>query len=115
MTHNVWLAFITAGLLILAAFSVNLNLFYQIHLRFLRKIFGDKSDLMPKDFGENCFSSSLAALFILVGSILIYSGKFVSLGWYLVLITSLLFFLAGIAGLCVASMAYAVAKKFFAK
>lgn len=110
--HNQWLILATAILMLPGTISVKYNPFYQLHFLFLRRVWKKKSEFLEKDSGEIRFAWSLATAFFLLAWLLLSLEKFIGLAWALVLATVLLMFLAGVAGICVASLMYALAKQF---
>lgn len=113
--HNVWLVLITAILMAVGILSSRYNAFYQLHYRFLGSFWRDKPILVERELNELRFACTLATIFLTSALAFFYLGKFVGIGWILVLIVSLLMLLAGLAGFCTASLMYAAFKKIFVK
>lgn len=113
--QNQWLILAVCIMLALGAITIKLNLPYQFHVSVLRKLHKNVAEPIQKELAELNFVSGMTGAFLLVGFLLIHYGKFVNLGWALILITSLLIFLACFAGFCVASLTYALYKKVFKK
>lgn len=109
--HNFWLVLLTSILMFLGAVTIKYNLFYQFHFLLLRRFLKDKSEPLEKDSGELAFACSLGGSFLFFGFLLLYFGKLESLAWILVLLTSILMLLAGIAGICTATLIYAFGRK----
>ena len=97
----------------LGIFSLKLNFVYQFHALFLRKITKEKTLAQPKDSGESKFVSGFIGFLLLIDFVVLYFGKYQGAAWVVLLIISLLFFLACFAGVCVASLVYALFKKAF--
>lgn len=91
----------------LAAISLKYNLAYQFHFRFLRQLSKQKDEPVAKDSGELSFAWAMGASFLLIPSLLFYLNRWLTVAWALVLVDSMLLLLAGMAGLCVASIMYA--------
>jgi len=113
--HNVWLVLIITILMGLGIISDSYNLFYQLHYRFLRPIWRDKQILVERELNELRFACTLGTISLSTALVLFYLGKFVEIGWVLVLIMSLLMLLAGLGGFCTASLMYALFKTIFIK
>ena len=111
LTKNHWLILLVGILMILGIISIKLNFFYQLHFLVFKKLLRDKSDSTKRDSGEIMFACGMAGSLLLISFFLLYFDKAVSFAWILVLMVALLMFLAGIAGVCVASLMYAVFKK----
>jgi len=113
--QNYWLILAVIVMLILGAITIKLNIPYQFHVLFLRRLHKKVYPPIQKETAELNFVSGMTGTFLLVSFLLLYYGRFTSLAWALVLITSLLIFLACFAGFCVASLTYALYKKTFNK
>lgn len=111
LLHNHWLVLATALLMVFGAFSIKFNILYQFYALVLRKLLKEKSEPIQKESGELVFACGMGGSFLLAGFLLLYFGKFVSFAWILISIVALLMFLASFAGICVASLMYAVFKK----
>ncbi len=107
LIHNQWLLLIAAILVTLGAFSMKLNVAYQLHALFSKK------SPIQKESGELRFVAGMTGTLLLVGFLLIYFGKFVSFAWIFILIVALLIFLACFVGFCVATLMYVFFKKIF--
>jgi len=115
LSRNVWMVLIITILMALGTISNNYNIFYRLHYRFLRSFGGEKPILVERELNELRFACGLATVFLITSLVFFYSGKFVEIGWALILIVSLLMLLAGIAGLCTSSIMYAIFKRIFSK
>lgn len=113
LIQNYWLILVLSLLMFIGIFSVKLNIAYQFHALILRKLFKNKSQPIQKELGELKFVSVVIGILLLIDFLVLYFGKFVSFAWVLILIISLLYFLACFAGICVASLMYAILKKIF--
>jgi len=113
LIRSPWLVLITSILMAFGVISVKYNLLYHFHSLILRKLLEDKSEPIKKESGELTFACGMGGSFLFIGFLLLYFGKFISFAWILVLITALLMLLAGIVGVCVASLMYAFFKKIF--
>lgn len=109
LIQSPWLALATTILMLFGAISINCNILYQ----FFSRVLGNKSETIEKEPGESSFVYGLTGSLLLIGFLLIYFGKFVSVAWILILILVFLMLLAGFTGVCVASLMYAVFKKVF--
>lgn len=107
--HSQWLLFAAAALVTLGAFSLKLNLAYQLHALFTKK------PPVQKESGELRFVAATTGFLLFFGWLLIYFDKFVNFGWYFILVVALLIFLACFVGFCVATMMYILLKKIFNK
>lgn len=110
-----WLVLAVIIMLALGAMSIKFNIPYQLHAWYLRKNGKNVPQPIQKEVAELNFVSGMTGAFLLVGFLLIYFGKFITLAWVLILITSLLIFLACFVGFCIASLTYAFYKKIFNK
>lgn len=115
LIQNHWLVLATVILLALGAFSIKLNIPYQFHILIIKKLLKKGSEPIQKESAELNFVSGMTGAILLVGFLFLYFGKFVDFAWILILITSLLIFLACFAGFCVASLTYALFKNVFKK
>lgn len=116
LTHNMWLVLITAIIMAIGLITADkYNFFLQLHQQVLRRLLKDTSEPLSRDVWELRFACGLGTIFLLVGFCLVYFGKFVNLGWILVLILSLVMLLSGLAGICMATLFYAGFKKFLGK
>jgi len=113
LLHNYWLVLVASILIGLRIFSVKIDFVYQFHARVLKKLLKDKSEPIQKESGELNFVSAMTAILLLIGFLLLYSGKFVDFAWIYVLIIDLLIFLACFVGFCVATLMYVFFKKTF--
>ena len=108
LMQNLWLLLVASVLMIVGAVSINYNILYQFYSRML-----GKSETIEKEPGESSFVYGLTGMLLLIGFLLLYLGKFVSVAWILILILVFLMLLSGFTGVCVASLMYAVFKKVF--
>ena len=108
LMQNLWLLLVASVLMIVGAISINYNILYQFYSRML-----GKSETIEKESGESSFVYGLTGMLLLIGFLLLYLGKFVSVAWILILILVFLMLLSGFTGVCVASLMYAVFKKVF--
>ena len=115
LIHNHWLVLVASLLLAFGAFSIKFNLFYQFHVLVLRKLSKKKSEPIQKEVGELSFVSGMTATLLFIGFLFVYFEKFVDFAWIFILIMALLIFLACFAGICVATLMYAVFKKIFGR
>lgn len=113
LIQNRWLVLATSLLMILGAFSVKLNIPYQLHVLILREMLKEKLEPIQKEPGELSFACGMGGGFLLIG--FLFLGKYPDFAWILILTTSLLMFLAGSTGFCMASLIYAFFKEFFKK
>jgi len=103
------LVLFTSFIMLFGSFSVKLNIPYNFHALIFKK----KSKVLKKEMGELNFACGMGGSVLLLSFLLFYFEKFVNLGWGLVLIMSLLMFLASFAGVCVGSLVYVGFKKVF--
>lgn len=115
LIQNYWLVLATSIIVFIGVFSLGLNVAYQIHALFLRKIFKDKSQPVQRDWGEIRFVSGMIGVMLFASFLILYIGKFTGFVWTVILIISLLYFLACFAGICIASLMYAFFGKLFRK
>lgn len=111
LIRSQWLVLIIAVLTILGAFSLKLNLPYQIHVLMFKK----KSSPTPKEFGELSFVAIATGILLLIGFGLLYFNKFTEFVWAYLLVVDLMIFLACFVGFCVATLMYVLFKKMFVK
>lgn len=109
--HNIWIALVTAILMFFGVISIKYNIFYQFHHKFLRALFKDKTEPIQKENQELSFACGMGATFLLAGFFVFRYFRLENLAWILVLLTSILMLLAGIVGVCTASLMYALFKK----
>jgi hypothetical protein len=115
LIHSQWLVLAVAVLTILGAFSLNLNIFYQLHFWIKKNIFKKEIISVMKDSGELSFVSGMTGILLLAGFLWLYSGQSSDLAWVYVLIVDFLIFLACLVGFCVATLMYVILKKIFKK
>ena len=113
LVQNYWLILALSILMFLGVFSLKLNIAYQFHVLFLKKLFKEESEPIQKETGELSFVSGFIGSLLFIDFLVLYFGKFQSVAWVIILIISLLFFLACFAGVCIASLTYAFFKKIF--
>ncbi len=113
LVQSHWLILITAIIMILGAFSIKLNIFYQFYSFFLEKKSKKEVKVIKKDVKELTFACGMGGGLLLISFLLLYFERSTGFAWTLVLITSFLMFLAGIANICVAALVYAIFKKPF--
>lgn len=109
LIHNQWLLLIAAILVTLGAFSMKLNVAYQLHALVTKNKLGP----IQKESGELKFVAGMTGALLLFGFLLIYFDKFISFAWIFILIVALLIFLACFVGFCVATLMYVFFKKIF--
>jgi apolipoprotein N-acyltransferase len=111
MFRNQWLLLAVCFMLALAAFSIKLNIPYQLHALFSRKLAKKEAESSQRESGELNFVSGMTGALLFIGFLLIYFGKFADAAWIFILIMSLLLFLACFVGFCVATLTYVFFKK----
>jgi len=112
---NEWILLITIILMLLRLFSIKLDIPYQFHALFLRKLLKDESEPIVKEKSELNFVFGMMAILLLIGYLFIHFNKFVSWAWIFVLIIDFLMFLAVFVGFCLATLMYIFLKKIFNK
>ena len=112
---NHWLILAVIILMVLGIFSMKLNLIYQLHAGFSKKILKRQAKFIKKESGEINFVRGATAFLLSIGFILIYLGKFVEYAWIYILIVAFLIFLACFVGFCIATLMYVFFKKLFKK
>jgi len=115
LIHNHWLILVVSLLMGLGIFSIKLNIPYQFHALILRRLLGEKSELIQKESGELNFVAGMTAALLFIGFLFLYYGKFIDFAWIFILIMALLIFLACFVGFCVATLMYVFFKKIFKK
>jgi hypothetical protein len=70
--------------------------------------------VISKDLGEIRFACGMGASFLFASYFLLLAG-YTTWGWTLAVLTALIMLLAGLVGICVASLMYASVKKFLNK
>lgn len=110
-----WVVLFTGILMLIGAVLSEYNIFYQLHYWVLRKLLKDKSEPIKKEAGELIFACGMGGIFLIVGFLLLYFEKAVGFAWVLILLTSGMMLSAGIAGICMAAIMYAVFKKVIKK
>lgn len=113
--HSQWLVLGISILTILGAFSLKLNIPYQLHVLFLKDILKKKFEPIQKNPEELSFVSATTGILLLIGFFFIYFGKFVEYAWIYILIVTFMIFLACFLGFCVATMMYIFLKRLFSK
>ena len=111
LIHSPWLVLAVAILTILGAFSLKLNIPYQLHA----SIFKKKSNPTLKELGELNFVAAATGILLFVGFALLYFNKFVDFAWIYLLIVDAMIFLACFVGFCVATLMYIFFKNYLAK
>jgi len=109
--RNQWLVLAVAILTIFGAFSLKLNIPYQLHVLFSKK----KSEPMLKESAELNFVAAATGILLLIGFALIYFSKLITFAWIYLLVVDLMIFLACFVGFCVATLMYIFFKKLFKK
>lgn len=113
LIQNYWLVLALSILMFVGVFSIKLNIAYQFHALFLKKLLREKSQPVQRESGELKFVSGLIGALLFISFLILYFEKFADFAWIVILIISLLYFLACFAGICVASLMYAIFKKIF--
>jgi len=113
LIQNHWLVLAISLLMAFGVFSIKFNIPYQFHALILRKLLKERSEPIQRESGELNFVSGMTGSLLFIGFLFLYFGKFVDFAWILILIVALLMLLACFAGICVASLMYAVFKKSF--
>ncbi|MFA6392038.1 MAG: DUF4395 family protein [Patescibacteria group bacterium] len=113
--HNKWLVLIVALLAIFGAFSLKLNIPYQIHAMVSKGIFKKKVEPIQKELGELNFVAAATGVLLLVGFLLLHFTELTNFAWIYILVVDLMIFLACLVGFCVATLMYIVLKKIFSK
>lgn len=111
--HSSWLILATIILMVLGTFSLKLNIPYQFHALFMRKLFKIKHAPMSRELAEVNFVALMTSLLLLIGFLLVYFDKFVAFAWIYLLIVDLMIFLACLVGFCVATLMYVSLRKIF--
>ena len=70
---------------------------------------------VEKEYAELRFVSGFIGAMLFLDLLALYFNKFAGIAWIVLLIISLLYFLACFAGICIASLTYAGFKKLFIK
>ena len=111
LIHSQWLVLAVAILTILGAFSLKLNIPYQLHVLVHKK----KTAPTSRELGELNFVAVATGILLLIGFGLVYYNIFVEFAWVYLLIVDLMIFLACFVGFCVATLMYIFFKKLFNK
>lgn len=109
--HNKWIVLAVAIATILGAFSLKLNLPYQLHALMTKK----NSLPIQKDSGELNFVSAATGVLLLVGFLLLQYTQMINFAWIYILVVDMMIFLACLVGFCVATLMYVTLKKLFSK
>ncbi len=109
--HNKWLVLFVAIATILGAFSVKLNLPYQIHAMLTKKNYTP----IQKDSGELNFVSGATGFLLLIGFLLLQYTQMTNFAWIYILVVDMMIFLACLVGFCVATLMYVTFKRLFSK
>lgn len=109
--HSQWLVLAVSLLTILGAFSLKLNIPYQVHTLIFKK----KFELIPKESGELNFVAGATGALLFIGFLFLYFGKFVNFAWIYILVVTMMIFLACFVGFCVATLMYVFLKRLFNK
>lgn len=109
-----WLVLLTALLMIPSILSIKYSPSYQFYLFLLRKLAGKKTKVISKELGEIRFACGMGASFLFISYFLLAAG-YTTWGWILAVVTALIMLLAGLVGVCVASLMYASVKKLLNK
>ncbi len=111
--HSNWLILVVIVLMLLGTFSLKLNIPYELHVFFTKKVLKKRHSPSPKELGEVNFVSAMTSVLLLIGFLLIYFGKFVAFAWIYLLVVDFMIFLACLVGFCVATLMYLSLKKTF--
>lgn len=109
------LVLFTGFLMLLGSLSLKLNIPYNLHSFFLNRLLKRKLDITQKELGELNFACGMGGTVLLLSFMLFFFERWVNFGWGLVLLMSLLMFLASFASVCVGSLVYVLFKKLFRK
>lgn len=115
LTQQAWLVLALAVIVSLGVFSLKLNFAYQFHAIHLRRVLKEKTLPISKDSGESKFVSGFIGALLFIDFFALYYGTYQGVAWTVLLIVSLLYFLACFAGVCVASLVYAIFKHAFSR
>lgn len=113
LIQSYWLVLVISIFVFIGVFSVKLNIAYQFHALIIKKLLRESSQPVQREIGELKFVSAVIGVLLFVDFLVLYYGKFAGLAWTVVLVISLLYFLACFAGICIASLMYAFFKKIF--
>lgn len=113
--HNQWLVLAVSILIIIGAFSFKLNIPYQLHAYYSKKINKKNIEPTPREIGELNFVAGATGIFLLIGFLLLYFDKYVNFAWIYLLVVTLMIFLACFVGFCVATLMYVFFRKLFKK
>ncbi|MBU0613267.1 DUF4395 family protein [Patescibacteria group bacterium] len=113
--HNKWLVLVVAILAIFGAFSLKLNIPYQLHALVSHSVFKKKKEPIQKELGELNFVSAATGVLLLIGFLLLHFTELTNFAWIYILIVDLMIFLACLVGFCVATLMYILLKKIFTR
>ncbi|MFA6896683.1 MAG: DUF4395 family protein [Patescibacteria group bacterium] len=113
--HSKWLVLAVGVLTILGAFSLKLNIPYQIHVFVEKNVLKKKVRPLQKESGELSFVSGMTGLLLLIGFLLLQFTKYTSFAWIYILVVTLMIFVACLVGFCVATLMYILLKNFLLK
>lgn len=113
LIQSQWLVLVISILMIIEMFSMKLSLPYRLHALYLKNFFKERLRPIRKEEAELSFVCGMAGSPLFISFFLLYFNQFTGFAWVLVLVIALLLLLSGVAGVCLASLTYAVFKKVF--
>jgi hypothetical protein len=107
-----WMILGISVLMIIEMYSIKLSIPYQLHVWFAKKFLKQEEQPVQEEKGKISFVCGMAGIPLFGCFFLLYFGTWVGFAWAVILMFSILLLLSGIVGLCVASLSYAIFKKF---
>ncbi|MCD5396406.1 MAG: DUF4395 family protein [Candidatus Pacebacteria bacterium] len=105
LLKSYWAIGILGAIFLLAGISPELNLFYRIFLLMFKR---EGQEQIEREKNELRLACGLAGIFTLAGFCMLYFNVYPLLGKIFILMVIFLLLLAGFAGICVASILYAL-------
>lgn len=113
--QNKWLVLAVSLLMILSAFSLSLNIPYQIHIFVEKNLLKKTTKPLQRESGELSFACATAGVLLFIGFLLLQFTEYTAFAWIYLLTVSLMMFVACLLGFCMATMMYILFKKLLYK
>jgi len=104
LIQSSYLVLIVSLMTISGAYSLALNIPYQLHKPFQKKV----SEPVEKDTGELRFGCTATGMMLLIGFFLLEFTSYETAAWIYVLMVTAMIFLASLVGFCPATLVYIV-------
>jgi hypothetical protein len=110
-----WLLLAVTVLTILGAFTLKLNIPYQLHSYVKKLIHKEAHVPTQRDLGEINFVAGATGVLLAIGYLFLYFNKYQDFAWIYVLVVAFMIFLACFVGFCIATLMYVFFRKLLDK